>query len=221
MGKNRLFIPQETMDQWVDVSHAVVQDNELCLANDGRVYQLAPAMLFLREATGADDPHDLVGRVKEESVLTILGADAYMDSVILEDNAYDVCRGFVAVPAIAPARKATLPPPSGVEVKATETEPAVLSSPPDIIDVSPKVNVQPVDEDRDVQSNDTADSEDEADDELENLSHELEDDSEERETLPEAGIEDTAVASKSPAPTMNEDDEEDDVLAKLLLKSLK
>ena len=70
------------------------------LGGYGRLIHLAPAVLFLRESTGADDPHDLVGRVKEEAKLTILGADAYMDSVILEDNAYDVTRGFAAVPAV-------------------------------------------------------------------------------------------------------------------------
>lgn len=116
MGKNRLFIPQDTLDQWVDADRADVEDNELTLADDGKVYHLAPAVLFLREATGVDDPYDLVGRVKEETKLDILGADAYMDSVILEDNAYDVRRGFVAVPALDPTIKPSerisrLPPP--------------------------------------------------------------------------------------------------------------
>lgn len=105
MGKNRLFIPQETLDLWVDEQRADIEENELTLADDGKVYHLATAVLFLREATGEDDPNDLVGRVKEEAQLTILGAEAYLDSVILEDNAYDVTRGFVAVPTVDPSIK--------------------------------------------------------------------------------------------------------------------
>jgi len=111
MGKNRLFIPQDTMDRWVDEERAVLTDDELTLINEARIYRLAPAVLFLREATGADDPLELVGRVKDQAQLTILGADAYMDSVILDENAYDVRRGFVAIPSIAPSHPDTIPPP--------------------------------------------------------------------------------------------------------------
>lgn len=100
MGKNRLFIPQDTLDLWVDEEKAFVEGDELTLAEDGRIYRLAAAVRFLREATGANDPNELVGKVKEETKLAILGADAYMDLVILEENAYDVQRGFVGVPAL-------------------------------------------------------------------------------------------------------------------------
>jgi hypothetical protein len=101
MAKNRLFIPQETLDVWIEEGRARVDDNELTLTEEDKRYILAPAVHFVREATGAEDPHHLVSRVKEETQLTILGADAYMDSVILDDNAYDVKRGFAAIPTAA------------------------------------------------------------------------------------------------------------------------
>lgn len=157
MGKNRLFIPQDTLDQWVDEARAVVTDDEMSLVNEARTYRLAPAVHFLREATGADDPHSLVGRVKDQAQLTILGADAYMDSVILDENAYDVRRGFVAIPALAPTHPTTIPPPAPperrpsrpvesievpLEMPAVETSPSNApgpssSSAPDIVDEPP------------------------------------------------------------------------------------
>ena len=39
-----------------------------------------------------------MGRVKEQRLIEALGAEVYMDSVVLGDNAYDVETGFVAVP---------------------------------------------------------------------------------------------------------------------------
>jgi len=247
MGKNRLFIPQETMDQWVDEARAVVHDTELTLADDGKVYHLAPAMLFLREATGADDPNDLVGRVKEEAQLTILGADAYMDSVILDDNAYDVRRGFVAVPAIAAVQKKTLPPPAVSSTSSADALPSVeLSSPPNIIDDPPAdAGEEPTavtSDDPSASSAEAAGADDDSDDterptdaglspnvsELEDLSHELEEITEENdkveaiELAPKKADKKTVKTKKKPATKKPAgEQEEDDVLAKLLLKSLK
>lgn len=195
MGKNRLFIPQDTLDQWVDEARAVVTDDELTLVNEARIYRLAPAVQFLREATGADDPHELVGRVKDQAQLTILGADAYMDSVILEDNAYDVRRGFVAIPALAPTHTTTIPPPPPVLRPSRPSEAVEIpAAMPDVeasretTPGSPPVSVEPdiVDE------------------------------------PPVYAPEDVAAAEGGPAPEAGEAPEgDDDELARLLLKSLK
>jgi len=106
MGKNRLFIPQDIIDTWVDEERAFVEGESLSLSDDGTIYVISPAMLFLRESTGEEDPNEFVGRVKEEERLAELGADIYMDSVILGDNAYDVRRGFVAIAAAIPISEA-------------------------------------------------------------------------------------------------------------------
>lgn len=104
MGRNRLYMSQDALDRWVDEERVNMDGDRLSLRDEDLVCLLAPAVLFLREATGADDPHDLLGRVKDEEQLAALGADAYMDSVLLGDNAYDVQRGFVAVPQERPSR---------------------------------------------------------------------------------------------------------------------
>ncbi len=99
MGLNRLFVPQEVLDEWVVDGMATLEDQELSLPNEGESYTLTPAFRFIKEAAGAEDPHDLIGRVKEQADIEALGAEAYMDSVLLDDNAYDVQPGFVGVPA--------------------------------------------------------------------------------------------------------------------------
>ena len=49
---------------------------------------------------GGADPHGLVGRVKETAALEKLGAEHYMDSVLLGDSAYKVTPGFTGQPII-------------------------------------------------------------------------------------------------------------------------
>ena len=99
MGVNRLFIPQEILDRWVDEGRATVEEGRLSLADEEGSYTLQPASHFLRESTGDKDPHDLVGRVKDQSTLEGMGAEAYVCSVLYNENAYDVVPGFVATPA--------------------------------------------------------------------------------------------------------------------------
>jgi hypothetical protein len=98
MGRHRLYVSQEFLDHWVDEGRVAVEGDRLSIRDEGIECVLTPAVFFLREVTGVGDLRDLVGRVKDEEQLVALGADAYMDSVLLGDNAYDVQRGFVAEP---------------------------------------------------------------------------------------------------------------------------
>lgn len=98
LSRNRLFVSQDVLDLWIDDDKVTVDGSQLSLNDEQLVCKLAPAVLFVKEATGGDDPFQLVGRVKDEAQLALLGADTYMDSVLLEENAYDVQRGFVAQP---------------------------------------------------------------------------------------------------------------------------
>lgn len=133
MGLNRLFIPQDVLDEWVEAGKADLRGSTLEVAGEG-TYALEPACHFLREAAGGDDPHDLVGRVKEQRVLEALGGEAYMDSALLGDNAYDIRPGFVASPerladvsassAVVEAPEAEGAEPASVEVT---TSPAVAA----------------------------------------------------------------------------------------------
>ncbi|RMH36266.1 MAG: hypothetical protein D6689_22795 [Deltaproteobacteria bacterium] len=75
-----------------------VDGDVMTLADDGRAFRIRPAVLFLKVAGDDPDTADLVGRVKDEAALAALGADQYMNSVIVGDTAYDVCCGFIGEP---------------------------------------------------------------------------------------------------------------------------
>jgi len=104
MGRNRLFVPQETLDVWVADQRATVTATELVLQGDR--YGLAPAVLFVSDVSDTGDPHGLVGRVKDKDQLAQLGAEHYLGSVVLGESAYEVKDGFVGLPVERAARPA-------------------------------------------------------------------------------------------------------------------
>jgi hypothetical protein len=113
MGRNRLFVPQDTLDVWVADHKAAVTGTELVAAQKcfdacepGDTFDLKPAVLFLQDVAESGDPHKLLGRVKDQTQLTALGAEHYMGSVVLGDSAYDVKDGFVAAPRPRAAKAA-------------------------------------------------------------------------------------------------------------------
>jgi len=103
MGANRLFWPQETMDEWI-VDEKVTIDGDVLLIRDvHRSYHVSQAVYFDADVGGGGDPHGLVGRVKEVANLVKLGAEHYMDSVLLGDSAYKVTPGFTGQPIVEAA----------------------------------------------------------------------------------------------------------------------
>ena len=96
--RTRVFFPQTALDEWVGENRADIKGEELTLKNEGRRYRIIEAVRVLREVTGADDPHELLGRVKTRAFLVELGAELLEGSMILGDNAYDVIQGFVGSP---------------------------------------------------------------------------------------------------------------------------
>lgn len=89
----RLFISQNTLDEWNADNRATVVGDHLTL--DGRTLAIKPAVFFDGVSGGDPDPHDLVGTVRYEHELEGMGAELYMNSVIYGDNAYDVVCGFM------------------------------------------------------------------------------------------------------------------------------
>ena len=72
------------------------------MVNEAR--QGLPRHYFEADVGGSGDPHGLLGRVKETASLAAMGAEHYMDSVLLGDSAYKVTPGFTGVPIVeAPA----------------------------------------------------------------------------------------------------------------------
>jgi hypothetical protein len=93
----QLFISQERLDTWT-AENRVRLDGDTMTLTEGRVFRLRPAVRFLRVAGAAPDPNSLLGKVVDESRLVALGADHYMNSVIVGDTAYDVQNGFLGAP---------------------------------------------------------------------------------------------------------------------------
>ncbi len=98
MGENRLFWPQELMDEWIVDEKASIDGDTLIVRETRARYRVAQAVYFEADVGGGADPHGFVGRVKESATLVGLGAEQYMDSVLLGDSAYKVTQGFTGAP---------------------------------------------------------------------------------------------------------------------------
>lgn len=96
--RTRVFFPQTALDEWVSENRVDIKGEELTLKVEGRRYRIIEAVRVVCEVTGADDPHELLGRVKTRAFLMELGAELLEGSMILGDNAYDVVQGFVGAP---------------------------------------------------------------------------------------------------------------------------
>jgi hypothetical protein len=96
--QNRVFFPQAALDQWIVDGVVELQNNELTILGEGRRYRLAEAVHVLREVSGAEDPNELVGRVKAKGYLEQLGAEIVETSMLVSESAYDVEPGWVGIP---------------------------------------------------------------------------------------------------------------------------
>jgi hypothetical protein len=98
MGANRVFFPQQALDEWLEQGHIGLVGDELTIASNGRHVTLVGAIHFIAEVAGAEDRHELVGKVKSQEQVVALGGEHVADSVILGDNAYQVVEGFLGEP---------------------------------------------------------------------------------------------------------------------------
>ncbi len=94
----RLFLSIAKLESWSTEGKVTVEGNRLFLTESGRAFDLRPAVYFDRVAGNDTDPHDLLGKVKDEDELAAMGADHMASSVIYVDTAYDVVGGFVGMP---------------------------------------------------------------------------------------------------------------------------
>ena len=104
MGENRLFWPQEMMDEWIVDEKAVIEDDVLSIVDEKMKYRLCQAVHFIADVGDGDDVHSLIGKVKEVTTLEEMGSEHYMDSVIVEDSAYEVVQGFTGAPIVDQAK---------------------------------------------------------------------------------------------------------------------
>lgn len=94
----RLYISQRRLDSWTSENRLEVTGDTMTLVELERSFAIRPAVRFLNVVGDDDDPHDLVGRVKEEAELEGMGADHLATSVIYGEVAYEVEMGFVGTP---------------------------------------------------------------------------------------------------------------------------
>ena len=98
MAQNRVFFPQEALDQWLSEDKVELTDRELVIKGDGRRYRIVEAVRVLREVSSNEDAHEIVGKVKSVNFVTELGAELLESSMVVGDNAYEVVPGFVGSP---------------------------------------------------------------------------------------------------------------------------
>jgi hypothetical protein len=98
----KVFIPQDVVDSWVTADKVELSGEVMTFRDSGLALRMVPGHYFDHVAggadEGADESHKLLGRAKAKAAIAAMGAEAYMNSVILGDTAYEVEAGFVAKP---------------------------------------------------------------------------------------------------------------------------
>jgi hypothetical protein len=95
---SRLFISVDRLDAWTAEGRASLEGDRMTLTELNRAFAMVPAVCFVSTNGQADDPNDLVGRVKSKPQLEAMGAEQLSSSVIYGDTAYDVIDGFIGEP---------------------------------------------------------------------------------------------------------------------------
>ena len=114
-----LFVPQSVLDKWSEQGRVQVEGNVLIILGEGKNFALTSAVRFIKMEAG-DDTAGLLQKVKTTDALKQMGAEHYMESVILGECAYAVQQGFLAdANALRRAAQASQPPaPAAVQRKA-------------------------------------------------------------------------------------------------------
>ncbi len=98
MTTKKLFFSQSMLDSMVEAGKITVDQGILTMLTAGNpTFDLLPAFRIVRTADNAPDPAGLSGEIRSEEELRKMGAEAYMDSIIYRDVAYQADPGFIAV----------------------------------------------------------------------------------------------------------------------------
>lgn len=104
----KFFIPQDVVDAWIAADKAELTGEVISLRGLGVALRLVPGFFFGQLAGGSDEKHKLLGKVKVKAAMAAMGAEVYMNSVILGDTAYEAEAGFVAKPIDVACTRADL-----------------------------------------------------------------------------------------------------------------
>jgi hypothetical protein len=104
----KVFIPQDVVDSWVTADTVELSGEVMTFRGAGVSLRMVPGYYFDHVSAGTDVGHNLLGRAKAKAAIAALGAEVYMNSVIVGETAYDVEVGFVAKPLDAACGKQAL-----------------------------------------------------------------------------------------------------------------
>jgi hypothetical protein len=90
-----LFVPQSVLDRWSEQGRIQVDGNVLTILGEHKSFALTSAVRFIKMEAGEDNA-GLLAKVKTTDALKQMGAEHYMESVILGESAYQVQQGFLA-----------------------------------------------------------------------------------------------------------------------------
>lgn len=119
-----VFLTNAMLTQWSDQGKVRLEDTTLFLLQENRTVKLKAAVRFTKVIDDANDPNALLGKVKTTEQLADIGAEHYLDSVILGDIGYSVVEGFLGDLSPPPKKARAVPAP----VEATSS-PAVSEAP--------------------------------------------------------------------------------------------
>ncbi len=94
----KVFIPQEVVDRWITTDKVELAGEIMTFRGAGLALRMVPGYYFDHVSGGSDERYNLLGRAKAKAAIAALGAEAYMNSVLLGETAYEVEVGFVAKP---------------------------------------------------------------------------------------------------------------------------
>lgn len=95
-ARKKIFIPQEKLETWVQEGKITISDNVITtLSGKELSYKLIPAFKFLKLTSGDSDSERLLGTVKTKEDIKHLRPDIFMDSIIIDNNAYEVEMGYI------------------------------------------------------------------------------------------------------------------------------
>jgi hypothetical protein len=125
-----LFVPQSVLDRWSEQGKVQVDGHVLTILGEGKAFALTSAVRFMKMEAG-DDIASLLQKVKTTDALKQMGAEHYMESVILGDSAYQVQQGFLAdANALRRAAAASQPPPPAAKpAPVAKAAPAPVATP--------------------------------------------------------------------------------------------
>lgn len=120
-----LFVPQSVLDRWSEQGRVQVDGHVLTILGEGKSFSLTSAVRFMKMEAG-EDVSNLLQKVKTTDALKQMGAEHYMESVILGDSAYQVQQGFLAdANALRRAAAVSQPPtPSKTKLAPVAAAPA-------------------------------------------------------------------------------------------------